>query len=269
MNTISNLIDTGSEILVGLSQHNQNDWWNGFSHNWNFLLGIKGSVKLQINGQNCIIPEHSLALISPSGIRNFTTLKDWESLWVHFDRNLYFEENIEWKEVIPGVWVLDLELTDYRIFKHLFIQIYQVASRRERFWKQLIYCLIQEVFLRSNMIAGRGLGSYDTTLAHKMLSNLQENLSMDEIAKRCGLSRSAFFAKFTETFDISPRKYRENHLMQTIQKLLEVSDMSISDICQNVHMSNPFYLSARFKAYFGISPREYRKRFRISSEKEE
>ena len=57
--------------------------------------------------------------------------------------------------------------------------------------------------------------------------------------------------------------------MQTIQKLLEVSDMSISDICQNVHMSNPFYLSARFKAYFGISPREYRKRFRISSEKEE
>ena len=55
--------------------------------------------------------------------------------------------------------------------------------------------------------------------------------------------------------------------MQTIQTLLENSDMSIAQICDHVHMSNPFYLSARFKAYFGVSPREYRKRFRDATGK--
>lgn len=267
MSDITNLIDTGSEILAGYSQHPADDRWSGFSHNWNLLLGVKGAVRLQFNGEYCTIPEHSLALISPSGVRNFTTEEDWESLWMHFDRNLYLKEDIEWSEVIPGVWLLALESADYRIMHHLFIQVAQVAARRERYWKQLIYCLIQEVMLRGNMISGRGLGSYDTALAHRMLSNLQENLSMDEIAERCGLSRSAFFAKFTETFDISPRKYREKHLMQTIQTLLENSDMSIAQICDHVHMSNPFYLSARFKAYFGVSPREYRKRFRDATGK--
>ena len=267
ISSIPCLIDTGSEILAGFSRHPGDDRWSGFSHNWNLILGLKGTVRVQFNGQYCSIPQHSLALISPAGVRNFTTEKDWESLWIHFDRNFNLKEEIEWEEVIPGVWVLQLELSDYRIMRHLFTQVIQVASRRERFWKQLIYCLIQEVMLRGNMISGRGFGSYDTALAHKMLSNLQENLSMDEIAERCGLSRSAFFAKFTETFDVSPRKYRENHLMQTIQNLLENSNMSIREICQYVHMSNPFYLSARFKAFFGVSPREYRNHFRSVSGK--
>ncbi len=264
MSDITNLIDTGSEIMAGFSQHPADNHWQGFSHNWNLLLTVKGAARLQFNGAYCKMPAHSLTLICPEGIRNFMTDEPWSSLWVHFDRNFYLHDEVEWEEVIPGVWSQPLENADYRIQHHLFIQIAHAAARRERFWKRLVYCLIQEIILRGNMSAGRELDSFDTTLAHKMLSNLQENLSMDEIAERCGLSRSAFFAKFTETFDISPRKYRENHLMQTIQNLLENTDMSIADICQHVNMSNPFYLSARFKACFGISPREYRKRFRTT-----
>ncbi|MBE6358563.1 MAG: helix-turn-helix transcriptional regulator [Lentisphaeria bacterium] len=264
MDMINCFIDTGSEILAGRSQHPQDSRWQGFSHNWNFLLSVKGEARLQFRGNYCALPRHSLILISPDGIRNFTTEEEWDSLWIHFERNLYFNDVIEWEEKIPGVWVLPLKNADFRIMHHLFIQMVQIAARRERFWRRLIYCLIQEAVLRGNMIFGRAGSSFDTALAHKMLSNLQENLSMDEIAERCGLSRSAFFAKFTSTFDVSPRKYRENHLMITIQTLLETTDMSINDICQHVHMSNPFYLSARFKACFGISPREYRKRFRVT-----
>ena len=265
MSQIKTLIDTGSEILAGYSRHPEDDRWSGFSHNWNLLLGVKGAIRLQFNGEYCTIPEHSLSLISPTGIRNFTTEKEWSALWIHFDRNLYLKEDIEWEEAIPGVWVLPLETADYRVFHRLFLQIVQVAAEEGKFWKRLVYCLIQEVILRGNIVSTRGIGSYDTALAHKMLSNLQENLSMDEIAERCGLSRSAFFAKFTETFGVSPRKYRENHLMQTVQSLLENSDMNIGEICRRVHMSNPFYLSSRFKMYFGVSPREYRKNFRSGS----
>lgn len=262
MDTIANLIKPGSDIMTGFSQHPEDDRWSGFSHNWNLLLGVKGEVHLQFNGEYCTIPEHSLTLISPSGVRNFSTVTPWNSLWIHFDRSLYVDDGIEWEEKIPGVWILPLETADYRIMHHLFIQVVRTAMRRERFWKRLIYCLIQEIILRGNTISGRGFDVYDTELAHRMLSNLHENLSMDEIAEKCGLSRSAFFAKFTATFDISPRKYREKYLMRTIQTLLESTDMSIGEICKQVHMSNAFYLSARFKAHFGVSPREYRQKFR-------
>ncbi|MBQ6470852.1 MAG: helix-turn-helix domain-containing protein [Victivallales bacterium] len=262
MTKITNLIQTDSELLTGFSRHSRDNHWQGFSQNWNLLLVTKGDALLEYNGCECHLPERTLAVISPLGRREFTTIAPWDCHWIHFDREPYMTEVLEWRQVIPGVWAQMLAKEDYPVFHRLFVQVAELALRRERFWRRLIYCLIQEIVLRGNMVFGRALGPADTNLAHKMLLNLQENLSMDEIARRCCLSRSAFFAKFTATFAVSPRKYRENHLMRTIQTLLETTDMSISDICEQVHMNNPFYLSARFKACFGVSPREYRRKCR-------
>ena len=252
------------DLITGYSSQPENHWWNGYQHNWNLILVSRGEARLQLSGNRCTMLPHSLHLISPGGIRNFITETQWECYWVHFDSSLYIDNLAKWEEVIPGVRSLPLEQRDYRVIQHVFVQNIQLASRRENGWRRLCYCLIQEIILRGNIIAGRAFDSDGTVLAHKLLSNLQNNLSMDKIAARCGMSRSVFFARFGDTFGVSPRRYREQVLMRTVQTLLETTDLSLKDIAARVHIENTFYLSSSFKRCCGCSPTEYRKKCRQS-----
>ena len=262
MGKVKELINTGSEILTGYSQHQKNVVWNGFSRNWNLLLTVKGEGKLLYNGRRCILPEFSLALVAPDDKRQFETEVPWACLWIHFDNTQLIYGGGDWPEIIPGVRLLRLGQEDFHVIHYVFLQVTQVAAKKEQGWKQLLYCLIQEIILRGNAIWGRTGENRDSALAQKMLEHLKTNRSMDEVAADCHMSRSAFFSKFSEIFSMSPRKFRERQLMAKVQSLLENTEMSISHICIQVNMSSPFYLSNRFKHYYGIYPKEYRRQFR-------
>ena len=62
------------------------------------------------------------------------------------------------------------------------------------------------------------------------------NYSMEEIAGKCGLSISAFYQLFKQETGMTPRMYREEFKIHEAAMLLRETDLSLSDIAEEINM---------------------------------
>lgn len=105
-------------------------------------------------------------------------------------------------------------------------------------------------------------GYSDESLLLSVTDYIQKNLgnndlSVEEIAKRQGLSQSTLYRLFSDNLGTSPMKYIINLRMKRASHLLRTTKMSVSDISYEVGFSNPLYFSKYFKKFFKISPKQF------------
>lgn len=99
-------------------------------------------------------------------------------------------------------------------------------------------------------------------LEHSMnyiLSHLEQNLTLDELAKEAGMSRSYYSTMFKTLNGVSVWTYITNQRISKAQYMLEKSDLSIIDISEKCGFSNISNFNRAFKKITGKTPREYRK----------
>lgn len=257
------VFETGSELYAGLSQQSPGNAWLGDNRNDNLLLTLTGTVRLTSSAFHSDFPAGTLLALEPGRQREFLALTDWECLWVHFNLDDCGSARPEWGQ--RGFCrAITLEQQDLQAVRHAFQQICQMASERRLGWHRLCYVLITEVILRGNMVMGSALTPEHIELAAQLLGKLDRPVSMDDIARRCSMSRAAFYTKFRETFGMSPHRYRENELFRQCRHLLETTDYPLKQIAEMLGCSSSFYLSNRFRKWAGISPSEYRRRTRAA-----
>lgn len=84
------------------------------------------------------------------------------------------------------------------------------------------------------------------------------NLSVEELAKSCGMSPAAFYRAFRKATDKTPMQYlNERRLTLAAQLLTE--GQTLSQIAARCGFCDEFHLSRNFKNFYGVSPREYKK----------
>jgi transcriptional regulator GlxA family with amidase domain len=81
----------------------------------------------------------------------------------------------------------------------------------------------------------------------------------DELAKRIGLSRSAFGARFRHLLGESPMRYVGGYRLARAAELLRASNATLLDIALQTGYSSDVALSKAFKRQFGLPPGDYRK----------
>jgi len=81
----------------------------------------------------------------------------------------------------------------------------------------------------------------------------------EQYAKMCGISKYHFIHLFTECKGCSPSKYKSGLLMQKAAELLRISSVPMNEIAEMLGFEDPLYFSKKFRAYYGVSPSEYRK----------
>ena len=84
------------------------------------------------------------------------------------------------------------------------------------------------------------------------------NLNIDIIAAQFGIGRTNFYRKVRELTGISPNDYLRKCRMERAAELLCSSELPVNDVCAQVGMPDAQYFSRVFKAYFGVSPSNYR-----------
>jgi AraC-like DNA-binding protein len=90
-------------------------------------------------------------------------------------------------------------------------------------------------------------------------ANLDESITIEQLAKIAFLSPSRFFALFKGLMSISPMEYVRQERLSEASRLLLSTALSIGQIASATGFINQFHFSRIFKAQFGLSPREYRK----------
>jgi AraC-like DNA-binding protein len=92
-----------------------------------------------------------------------------------------------------------------------------------------------------------------------MLSSLDRNLRVDELASHCKLSPSHFAALFKKRTGFSAIDFFLRLKMQRACRLLETSAMPIKEIAIQLGIDDPLYFSRSFHRIYACSPSEYRR----------
>ncbi|MBE7174392.1 MAG: response regulator [Williamsia sp.] len=104
--------------------------------------------------------------------------------------------------------------------------------------------------------------SEDEKLLHTIMLYLEQNLtnsqlSVEELSRHVGMSRSSLYNKLLELTGQTPVEYIRSVKLDKAAVLLEKSDMNVAEIAYSVGFSTPNYFTKSFKAKFNMLPSEY------------
>ena len=102
-----------------------------------------------------------------------------------------------------------------------------------------------------------------TQLHNWLLENIQRKISVDDMAKECGMSSRNFSRRFKETMRTSPAKAVETIRLDEARKLLATSDESIKTIAAKTGFQDDERMRRAFLRHINTSPSNYRKQFRL------
>ncbi len=93
------------------------------------------------------------------------------------------------------------------------------------------------------------------TRALRMIhSNYREGLTLDDLAAAAGMSRSAFALQFKSTMGVAPIAYLANWRMCQANDILQLGDLTLSQVADRVGYQSDVSFSRAFKRQFGINP---------------
>jgi AraC-like DNA-binding protein len=91
-----------------------------------------------------------------------------------------------------------------------------------------------------------------------MESNFMHNLSLEEYARLCARSLSAFKTDFQSIYKTSPGKWLINKRLEHAKFLVETTDKSVQDIAGDSGFKNISHFVRIFKETYGQPPMKYR-----------
>lgn len=86
------------------------------------------------------------------------------------------------------------------------------------------------------------------------------DITVVDIAKQIGITRSYLAKCFNNTINMSPKQYIIKYRMEKACELLKTTNLNITETAEAVGYSNSLTFSKAFKNYFGVSPAEWRHR---------
>ena len=88
--------------------------------------------------------------------------------------------------------------------------------------------------------------------------NFQNDISVEDLAKVCGLNRSYFGKIFKGITGKTPQQFLLAYRMIKATELLKLTKLSVGDVGNAVGYANQLHFSRAFKNVYGRSPREWR-----------
>lgn len=88
--------------------------------------------------------------------------------------------------------------------------------------------------------------------------DLSANFELRELAESLFISPSQLYRKFVAAYGISPQKYRQTKRIELAKRLLETTDLSITEISERTGFNGIHYFSRCFTSYVNVSPLKYK-----------
>ena len=241
-------------------------WFQRLTASWGLLFIQNGHGTLSCEGKSFSAERGMLILMTPGFRHHFQPEPDWKLLWFHFFARPHAADALQWPPEIPGAGAVRFSGKEETTIRNTLFEAHQLELLRPPGWSPLAMLLLESVLLRGfNQIqAVKAEPDSAIRLAQELLLNSDD--SVDRIAARCSMSRATLFAKFRRETGVSPRHYRECAMLRRAARLLEQSGLPISEVAEQSGIPDPYYFSTRFHKFFGLSPREYRRRATASGE---
>lgn len=91
--------------------------------------------------------------------------------------------------------------------------------------------------------------------------NLDQNICINQLADKAGMSRRTFDRKFSSSFNTGAKIWLTQQRIQRVKHLLEESQDTVEQIATKSGFDNAITLRHHFRKHVGISPSQYRQQF--------
>ncbi len=167
--------------------------------------------------------------------------------------------------VVPTFW----EKWGWLINLFLFLIVAGLALTwyLRRLGKRQQQVVKQEVTATKFEILTRPTEQNDQEFVRRLLEILERHLAdgelqVNDLADEMNMSRATFYRRLKQAFDMSPNDFIHQVRMRRSVELLTTTDDTVAQIAYAVGFNNPKYFSKCFRQDFGVTPAEYRTRFR-------
>lgn len=250
---------TTISVMPGTS-HPKMTWDSHAINNWILLLTLEGAGKLRLNGKELELNKFDIVLIAANTPHTYLASDFWTLLWIHFPLSTDVLNNMIWRESLPHLRKMTMTPQVFASTKFIIMEANTLNINRQRNWFPLTMKLLEAAILRIDAVTtehGTTLPLW-VTQAMELLNDIDQNMHIDEIARKFGLSRASFYSIFQKSTGYSPGVYRELRKLRHAEQLLIQTNTNIAQVAYQCGYDNPLYFSLRFRKYYGLSPRNYR-----------
>ncbi len=186
----------------------------------------------------------------------------WEYAWIEFD-GLRVKQTLELAGLNINQPVYKARFKD--IAQTMKDEILYIINHKDSSPFHLIghlYLFIDALVRSSNstqIIKGNNLRDFYIKEAISFIEqNFPNEITVEDIARFCGLNRSYFGKIFHENIGKTPQEFLISYRMTKAAELLKLTGLPISDIGNAVGYPNQLHFSRAFKNVYGIPPRQWR-----------
>lgn len=236
-----------------------------------FIYCEKGRGWIEYNEERFLLKENCFFIIPAKEKHAYgaDTRAPWSIYWFHFQGN-----KIDMFKSIMGKLV-HIELSE-RSRQHdrvqLFDEMYQNLSMgySPENLEYTSFCLMHFLASLKYVSQYREIKKVkENDVIQKsilyMKDNLENKISVEDIANVVGYSCSHLNTLFTQRVSFSPIEYYNQLRIQRACSYLQFSTLKIKEISFRLNYFDPYHFSKSFHKEMGITPREYRKRYQDKS----
>ena len=239
-------------------------------NDYQLLYISHGKGHFFINGEEKIVTKGHMILFRPGEpqVYYYYAQDKTEVYWVHFTGSqieeylahydIPFEENIFYTGASPD-------------YQWLYNQMIQELQLKRANYEELLRILLRHALLMINRYIQEGHNAGSDVLneveraVHYFNDNYNKSISIEQYAEEHIISKNWFIHCFKEVMKVTPMQYIVQLRIGVAKNYLEKSNKNITEIADSVGYDNPLYFSRLFTKYTGMSPKEYRNRFKGSN----
>jgi len=224
----------------------------------------EGKGSLEVSGRRPLVGFEGTAICVPAGVYHRCTLLSkrglsrWSCTTYSILGGIDIFSLLDAPLVISGkaaqrIGEINAELSELKSALSL-----QQLVRRKELGIAMLATILEHSTLRSEHDQWVLESRRFTPVFEYIRQDLDRSISVGDLAQRAHLSVARFHVVFKRYTGLSPNRYVQNLRIQRSQELLISTDLSISEVAQQVGIADPFFFSRMFKKRSGISPSLYR-----------
>jgi len=217
--------------------------------------GITKEYRIKSNQGFMIFPNQITTYISDNKL-------PWEYVWVEFD-GLRVKEALDIAELScdnPVYHAKFKKMRETMVQEMLYLTEHGDSSPFHLIGHLYLFfdAMLQSITSETNTQQKRLQDYYIHEALSYIEQNFQNDITVEDIAKICGLNRSYFGKIFKDSTGKTPQQFLMTYRMIKATELLKLTKLSISDIGNAVGYTNQLHFSRAFKNVHGMPPRKWR-----------
>lgn len=237
-------------------------WGPGVRDHYLIHLVVSGKGVYQVGGVSHTLQEGDLFLVKPNQLITYAADESdpWEYYWVGFNGACASKlvQQMPFSDARPVHHCKDLHAVREALYN-----IYLSRGPEpqcEALMTGYLYIFMAHMMkeARDTMPnVGSSSSQYVLAAIKYIQFNYSHDISVDDIAKAVGVSRSHLYRVFMSNVGQSPIDYLTNYRVGEACSLLKNSNLSIAEIAVSVGFFDQFYFSRVFKKVKGVPPSKY------------